>query len=114
MRSLAEGHVIVDDEGANVAYGKSGRAPAPPPPSVLTAPNFDFRYTSKSGLNSDIAPCPFRARLGRQVTRKAWSAFPPDSDVAQRPTLLPARQSDWNMPRGACHDLRFIIGRVAS
>ena len=30
----------------------------------LTAPKSDFRFASESGLNSDIAPCPFGARTG--------------------------------------------------
>ena len=47
------------------------------------------------------------------VARKTWSAFPPDSDT-QRPNQFPVRWSDWNMLRGAYHDLRFVIGRVTS
>jgi hypothetical protein len=47
------------------------------------------------------------------VARKTRSAFPPDSD-AQRPNQFPVRWSDWKMLRGAYHDLRFVIGRVAS
>ena len=27
----------------------------------LTAPKSDFRFTTQSGLRTDIAPCPFRA-----------------------------------------------------
>jgi len=47
------------------------------------------------------------------VARKTRSAFPPDSDT-QRPNQFPVRWSDWNMLRGAYHDLRFVIGRVTS
>jgi len=31
----------------------------------LTAPKFDFRSSPKSGLKSDIGPCPVRAMCGR-------------------------------------------------
>ena len=33
--------------------------------AFLAAPKFDFRSSPESGLNSDIAPCPFRAMCGR-------------------------------------------------
>ena len=36
----------------------------PAAPKRPNGPNFDFRYTSRSRLNSDIAPCPFRAMNG--------------------------------------------------
>ena len=35
----------------------------------------DFRFTPESGLNSDIAPCPFRANNGSRqfsITSFAW------------------------------------------
>src|SRR5712671_2137181 len=37
--------------------------------AALTAPKSDFRFTPESGLNSDIAPCPFRANNG--LTRRS-------------------------------------------
>jgi hypothetical protein len=33
----------------------------------LTAPKSNFRFTPKSGLNSDIALCPFCAKTGSQA-----------------------------------------------
>jgi hypothetical protein len=34
----------------------------------VAAPNFDFRFTPESGLNSDAAPCPRRADFVAKVS----------------------------------------------
>jgi hypothetical protein len=45
----------------NVAYGSK---------ADLTPPKSNFRFTPESGLNSDIAPCPFCADIVAKVENR--------------------------------------------
>src|SRR5258705_10591887 len=45
---------------AKVSFGSS---------TDLTAPKFDFRSSTESGLKSDIGPCPVRATSGSEAAR---------------------------------------------
>jgi hypothetical protein len=50
-----------DFDPANVSCGST---------TDLTAPKFDFRSSPKSGLKSDIGPCPVRAKSGHRLGAK--------------------------------------------
>jgi hypothetical protein len=44
--------------------------------AMSAPPKFDFRSSPKSGLKSDIGPCPFRANSGRHQVRASMHAKP--------------------------------------
>src|SRR5260221_8326357 len=49
----------------------------------LTAPKFDFRSSPKSGLKSDIGPCPVRAKTGSRHPNGSGSRRLADDDDAE-------------------------------
>jgi hypothetical protein len=58
----------------SMLLGGDGRCPSRVSSTDLTTPKFDFRSSPKSGLKSDISPCPKSANYRSRIRPKEGSA----------------------------------------